>query len=791
MDVTSSRASSRPALPRNVAWTLQGVDGSQQGGLRPINGFRQLHQIQRPDQADATWTEHSSASIFLDFWPISFHIGSTQYGYGVAYAVKRTSGGLVDVFIDFWQNDTSTLIRAKRIAAAKPNDEMSVVCMGRFIFCFVRGATPTMSYWDATSNAIVTVATPGPGTEPTLVIGGASNSRVNLTDAAGSWADLEPGAYSFAYGFLDTRTGRRGPISKIATTTEDDFPTGDPTTKATLTVTGVDGSKWDRVVVYRSPAILTVGDAYASGVLFVDQIYTLSDLVSTNQTLTIVYALEDKALVLQEAFTQRDQFDASMPYGGAAMAYQGSLVVSRISGSPAPAGDNTDSLLQSNIGELRWSSTLKVMPEHFSPFSRFTTRVPANEMVSLVDVGEYAFGFSKDRVYHMRKTPGTLRVIELHQGYGILNRNAACAVGGMVYFATATGLKAIAGNGQLDDVAALDDDLIRRWASSRSELSLSFDAESLALMILNPTAEECRVLWMGSYRVTQIGDTPFFRTRSGWWSTGFWLGASSPDYTTSLVQKALFLHRKASGGWANSVTQDVLCLDTERLKVPTMTTLDLGRTIDGLTIRTVGTRGGPATTLELTTAPPATIAGAKVYALNGSLVGQSWLVSSVSGNNLILSTSNAMLAGEKVGLSPVPFEWVGSNIHRAVEETGVGEVQDLFQNKQLSTIGAVFSSIVDDADDSTEALKTFLGGVYKGTEDSVTVESVVLDRSGAQAEGVIDSAGPLYARPRQFTQAGGSLSPSIRIVCPELDFRLLAVIVRGKVTESDRNSLPE
>lgn len=799
LDLTSSRASSRSALPKSVAWSLVGVDGSQQGSLRPLNGFRNLHLIERPDEANVAITDHNTQSTLVDFWPVSFHLGTDGYAYGVVYSVSKlvvvgpATFTYHDFFLDYWESATETLHRAIRIAVDKPVDDASVTCIGRFIFVCVRGATPTLSYWDEVTEEMVTVATPGPGAEPTLAVGGGSGNRITITNSAGAWANLPAESYSFAYGFIDTRTGRRGPISKTATVAADDFPTTDGATpKATLYIEEVDGTKWDKIVMYRSPSIQTVGDARAAGILFVDQIVDVPDLEDADQDLNFAYELEDKALVSQEPFTQRDKFDQQIPYGGCSMAFGGTLVLSRIAGTPASGGDTTDSFLQSSLGEIRWSSTLKVMPEHFSPFNRYTTKVPANEVISMVEAGEYAFGFSKDRLYHMKKMNGAIRPIEIHQGYGICSRDAACSVGGMVYFATDAGLKAVAGNGQLDDVAALDDDFVRTWRTSRGSVSLGYDTTALCLFVLNPTEKECRVLWMGTHRVTQIKDTPFSRVRSGWWASNFWLGADDPDYTSGITQRALFLRKRQSSGWGSDVVHEIMCLDSERLKIPICTTLDFGSGLDGRMVIELGSQAGEGPTeLDIGLSLGAVAKGAKLYVLQGTTVGTSWTITGIAGTVVTLDGTHGIVAGDVIGLNPVLFEWVGSNIHRAAEDPGGGEVVDLFRNKQLSSIGAVFSSVVNGGADDPASARTFLGGVYVGLNDEPEAEAPVKNLAGAQVEAVVEGASASYAAPRRFTVADGALSPSLRIFVPELDFRLLSVLVRGTITSSDRNRRSE
>lgn len=802
LDLTSSKASSRPALPKQVAWDLVGVDGSQQGGLRPSNGFRRVHTIERPGAA-----EHGTSSVLLDFWPVDFYLGASDYGYGVAYAVLRHSGSGIDILMDWVRGSTGAVSRGVTLVSnatgsASAVPEMSVVAMGRFVFAFVRGQSPTMTYWSTGSGSLVNLTAPGPGTATTITVNSASDAKLYITNN-GSYsstvANLQPGRYTAAYQLMDTRTGRLGPVSSPVDIEAEDFPTagtGVYAPKFTLTLANVDTTKWDRLLAYRSVRAETIGQVYVSGILHLDKIVTIS-----SSTVAHVYELSDKALSMQDPMVDRMEFDATMPYGGVACSYQGTLFTSRISGTGTSSQD-PESLLASNVGELRWSSSLRIMPEHFSPGNRFVPENPAQEMVALQKAGGYLIGFSRDRLFHIRKASGVVRVEEIHEGYGVCGRDAAAKVGGMVYFGTTKGLKAVAGDGQLDDVAAMDDYFSRRWVGRLSNVSMAFDGVANCLIVLCPNSTgtepfgEAGLLWFGTYRATSFEDLPFWRVRSGRWASRYWDGALSPTAAQRmepLVQHALLLQRPSSEGWPTGRNAYLYVLDHERIKSVGQTTLDPGADTSGLRAELQGVTG---TSLEVGFTAPDALVGGRVYVLKAeeAEVGASASITAVSGSTLTIDEEiDGLAEGDVVAVTPVKFRWVGSNLHRPMQEgedaQNPQDTATFFQVKTLSSVGACFG-LVAATNDANPTAVVWKGQVWRGMEDSPSAEAIPLSRSGEQVASVVEGESKDYANLKKHSVPGVSISVGVETTLPEVDFRLLSVVARGTLTSTSRTSMP-
>jgi hypothetical protein len=84
--IRTSQDKSTPRLgvmPEKMA-ELVGVDGTVQGGLRPLSGFTEVQELD--------WfsdPKHDYTSNILDWDATSFRIGSEDYGYGAVYKAER------------------------------------------------------------------------------------------------------------------------------------------------------------------------------------------------------------------------------------------------------------------------------------------------------------------------------------------------------------------------------------------------------------------------------------------------------------------------------------------------------------------------------------------------------------------------------------------------------------------------------------------------------------------------------------------------------------------------------
>jgi len=207
---------------------------------------------------------------------------------------------------------------------------------------------------------------------------------------------FEAGDYSFGYQLVDSKTGRRSALSNIAQVRSEDFTVTRTQGGNTISVKqdqymGIelvyDSAKYDLMYVYRSVKIQDAGGTMVAGLLFLDKIVKLSDyltckngagvsytfntLTTSNRHVMYFYELEDKQLVYQNPYVDRSVFDETMPYGGAAIFYQSTMLMSRIevpTASTTEESRNVDP--HRGLGEMRWSSLMEMSPELFPPFNR-------------------------------------------------------------------------------------------------------------------------------------------------------------------------------------------------------------------------------------------------------------------------------------------------------------------------------------------------------------------------------------------------------------------------------------
>ena len=87
--VTQDKRVPLPGVMNGYAGELCGVDGSVQGGLRPVGGFKTIYELDFFSNPN-----HNQHSFVNDFFPVNFKIDYDSYGYGFVYrAIRQTSAG--------------------------------------------------------------------------------------------------------------------------------------------------------------------------------------------------------------------------------------------------------------------------------------------------------------------------------------------------------------------------------------------------------------------------------------------------------------------------------------------------------------------------------------------------------------------------------------------------------------------------------------------------------------------------------------------------------------------------
>jgi hypothetical protein len=655
---------------------------------------------------------------------------------------------------------------------------------------------------------------------------------------------LEPGDYSFGYVLVDSKTGRKSAFSEVAQARGEDFRVMTSTTNVQRErYVGVeivyDSGKYDLMYVYRSVKIQDAGGTMVAGLPFLDAIVELQDywtcLNGTSRTFDpastamrhalYYYELEDKQLVYQAPYTDRSIFDQKMPFGGSALLYDSTMLVSRIDSQPDSSEDTLRvEDVNKGLGEMRWSSLQEFSPELFPPFNRHNPTLPTNEAITFAKVGSNALGFGKDRVFHIRKSGGFIRVQEMYEGYGIVNPKAVDVVSSVAYYVSPHGIKAVDSQAQLDEIRVLNSVITGEWKSDHSSLQVGYDATMNTLFILNPVQEEAYCMWFGSAKTTKLVDMNFDHVSPGAWPDNF----TGSEYSNSLTRRAMFLMNEqggtglSGGGFAGP---KVYVVDNRRTRV-----ISGGASAwNGSTRRTMLDFNGDSRVIcsgpfnpandSIPISPTGTsatiaVSGAYQYCYlyllysttNQQHIGKKVRVLANNTTTVFLDESgvgswvSALTTGDILGMSPVYFEWVGHNLGLNNEVNQVFSLADFFRMKTVASVGCAFTDVAgpplvyDLAGVTNKPLARFVGALYSGTDADAYTTAQTEDTARELYGSVQDGEGLVYAAfgsdgsDGKYGAKGNSLSPGVRIFCPDLDYRLLACSVRGTISSTERTT---
>jgi len=688
------------------------------------------------------------------------------------------------------------------------------------------------------------------------------------------------GDYTFAYILFDSKTGRRSALSEIAQIRAFDFPGNDgqapdpddpdPTVPLHFFALEVvyDPGKYDQLLAYRSVNTSASGGLFAAGYLFLDKVVVLEDFqtcenldggafddndpdnpLGLKQSI-YYYVLEDKQLIYQDSYTDRAVFDTEMPHGGAALMYEGAMLVSKI---PDPPLSTTDEIrihdANRGVGELRWSSLTEVSPELFPPFNRYVPNVETNQIIRMEKVGGSAIGFSLDKLYHIRRHNVYILIQEMHEGLGIVTQRAVASAGSMLYFVTTKGLKAIDGSGRMDDVRHLNSLIIEDWKLTQGDIKVAFDSLAGCLFIhnANPSQWRTAVLWFSTSMITEMHDMVFDDVRTGVWPRVYErtipdvIPLTSPDFNNELTERALWIQNTPQ---ALHASQDVTfrpriyyydylgsktmtgSQDAANNGQPAIRTLDTigdcrARVAGGYVIVGIVTTGsekyvtvdiGPPDSSGL----PRDLHNMYAYIVKaGNLVaigrkfriltkalqsGSIWRIIAADNDDFIDfigSPPSNVLAGDSFMFSPVYVRVVAPNVGIVDPETGQEFGKSFNRARLINSVGAAFTDVkgppsADGFDDNF-----FQGLVYEGNLADPTVKRKVVDVEGSDVASVVNGEGVDYAGfgsldvdvEGQYGIKGNALSPALEVFCPDLDFRLLEMVARGKILGIERSRI--
>jgi hypothetical protein len=875
----------RPSVLKPNSALLSGVDGTLEGPLRPFPGFREIHRFDHAGWATAVPLSHDTSSEILDVESFNFTIHNQHYGYGFVYRVRRRSGAfLADLFIDYYNSYLNKWIRSQLIKAAVPlspeaigigGQPMKVISTGRLLYIFMKDQEPILCYVQRTTPfGLVIKTNTGPGLRPSIIgpdeyagtpglvdtgtaarpgagqliltefkpselIDGTTPVMPVVNQDEGALVRLTPGDYAFSYLLVDSETGRRSALSEIAEVRKIHFDpdaSGEVQPLPLYAVLEVvyDSDLYDQCWVYRSVRVQDAGGTYIANIQHLDKIIDLEDHHTANNPLAgslrqalYWYELTDKQLTFQDTFADRTLYDQEMPKGGSAFWYENTLLVGdiRTSGESVSDENRPEDPIR-GTGELRWSSTADIAPELYPPGNRFFPSLTSNDIITMRQAGPHVIGFSRDRQYLIRKEDTTVRVMEMHEGFGVLNNRSAETVGSNIYFVGEKGVKSVDAQGKLDDVRSVNRYVQIDWAEDQSKLSLAYDSAMSCLFLLNPVKGEACLFWFNSAMVTHLKDLPFAGTFRGVWPKDFTYdltnlesvaaGGSNLTYKNSLTERTFFWQnppKDSSGDEILSYRYRLFVTDHQRVRTRAAAGDPVERTLmpirfDACFPVQTNFSSGTAIALDSVTSGfgstiPPDAWGCKLYVLkaaNASLVGRSATIREQTGDTYVLKASEAanlhgLVVGDVVAVSPVVLEWQGSPVATQAEDgTQFASTFDYFNQKTVAGVIAAFSD-VSLPYDVPPSLCRYEGAVYRGTEVQPVSRAYPIDarNRGNDVQSIRDREGFLGAalgsadREARYGVMGGVLTPGIIIMVPNVDYYLLGVRVNGQVLSTDRS----
>lgn len=640
----------------------------------------------------------------------------------------------------------------------------------------------TFSSGAATATAVLDPnATNGQSTRGRLAV------MVDESAVAGKTL-FKSGRYGFAVQFLDSTTGRKTQISETVQLTVPQT-TGNTDQNLPIVVrvwfpSTYTGGAWvrgsfDKALIYRTVNQGTGGSLYGSGALHLDHIITAPASTAVVVPASSNLRVPDTQLVYQDTFAGRTRADDVVPQGGVGQFLGSTLFVSRILGDTASQlTDNTTGvtpfLPKPGVGDLRWSTTLDVQPENFSPFNRWVPTTVGNEIIAMRRVGPYMIGCSPDRMYRIGRAGAFIKVEEMHVGYGCSGRQTIESVGTMAYVICGSGLKAVSAEGQLEDVTSLDNLLNGEWLSGKSNLQMAFDAVGQCLTILKPCSAggdgEAACLWFGTNRITMLQDLPFRHVRSGNWIVG------------GQTQRRAFFTKRTTTGNSGSVTTasfSIYVVDHERSR-------STGRNLVDNTTTYASSSG--AFTVNLVNNDLLDCAYYNIVTMAKAVV-------TVTGNSGVPLNEDVFTvtvnAAEPLSFAPMTLRWTGGNLGFQPQQ-GMPEFKDFFKMKQITT-GSAYLEIVSNAA-SVPTGMAWRSQVYRGAETAVLATATPVDRDGATVSTFSTTSPPvgddMPAAPfGRHGVVGAALSPSFFCFASGLDMRLLAFSASGRILDSERRRI--
>lgn len=657
-----------------------------------------------------------------------------------------------------------------------------------------------------------------------------------------AWDTAAPqraGDYSFAVQFEDSTTGRRSMLSDVQGYT---FTGAD----RRIQVVGIlDTNVYDTVKIWRSVRTTNAAGVFTNGILQLEATFnvvsgsptyvinptsnpTWSPALNANGATPVKWAYvcqkSDRQLVMQDTFQDKPSFYANVPFGGASASYQSQLFVSNISGQNP---DKEDAMR--SVGEIRWSSPSDGSYEMFNPKSRWNPDLFGDVPIAFSQAGQLLLGFSKNRVFFIVRDGAFVRVSTAHNGYGVTGPYALSTIGPLVYYVTKQGIRAVYPDGRLDEIGALDWLISKDWYDDLAFISMAFDPDTTALYILNPVKKKAAVMWFSSGVASELHYLPFRKCTRGFWSTS----AATPG--SELHDTALFLTDPENYFEGGSISGDQAY--RPRLMMPSTSATSRTRTPPVLNTTNSVHYGmiDCACDRNIKNVVPAVInvSGTNYYSFTWPVVANEWvpdwsiigaylmvvgtnagesvtdnkyclqmfqvvnLLANVSGQNILycrfvsdMRTNPFVDVNLSLAVNPVVIKVETSNV------PGGNQQNPFMSNKQISSAGVMMTGVqqspaITGAGGSDPVFGRWWLNHLVGDSSTIQQTSSPANPSSNSTfnsyfRSVTDGPSPVHAA---FAQRLLNPTQSVQFVANAVNqnFRLLAMNVRGRILETERN----
>lgn len=746
--VKEDKTTDRCGTPDGNAFELIGFEAQVNGSLRPFPGFRKLQDLSgfSTDDNLTSMKGFTLSNVSRN----SFIFGIMMKGGTTNKVYSQIVGSGTTISILTYTPGPTDLSGGDDIAVV--DTTLFILNRGSVPYAFVRGTAGNVRY------------AAGAGSRPT--------ATVTLTPVlVGDGTLLTPGDYAVAVQWVSTITNRKSNFSRIYSVKEADFGGANLYMEVATSI----GSDFDEFVFLRSVRTQDGGGVFAGSLLYEEYEGSTSPVQAQFQDLELVY---------QDIHTDPILFESSLEKAGCGVGYEGTFVISNIAESSAETSPSK--------GRIRWSSLKYNSPELFNVNSVYYG-LPTEDPIAFHIVAGNLIGFGRTKLFHVRKEGDAIRVQEMHEGYGVINKHAADVVGSVCYFVSDTGLKVITANGQLDEITSLDYLIIEQWQGYKDEIWVAFDPFLNALVVLNTALEHAAIIWFKTNTVTEIVDARFNGVcRVPWY-------VDPTDATSKMTERAVFSGK--DGGlyvinWDRSVGVDPSTAvgDLNPVKNSMMPTGG-----DSIFVVTSQGIGGASTSLAVSTAGltmPTDIDNAYLYELTGDYVGRKHQILSVAGNTFTVAGSPPDVpdVGVRIGISPVYSRWVGHTI-MPKEENGVpiGSPTDFLRVRHVSSMTCAMVDV--QGINSTSTYARWRGQLWKGNayNDPYT-EQFPMTNAGGVIRSIREGESPNAAAfgasetgPKHGANAT-AIAPGWECFTPDVDYKLLCVRVKGKMEATERTT---